>query len=212
MSARPPSSSSCAAAATPAVDASAADSLTALLDALQALAQDGGQVRVGDMVDAFGSRSYGPFLVVPALVELSPIGAVPGVPTALAATIVLFAVQMLAGRRRLWVPGFLERARLSATRLNKGVGWLRPLARRLDGWFHRRLRRLTTGVFVRVAAIACTALACTVPPLEVLPLASSAPMGAIALFGLALLVRDGALMLGACLLSLVAGGLLLATF
>ena len=34
----------------------------------------------------------------------------------------------------------------------------------------------------------------TVPPLEVLPFASSLPMGTIALFGLALVTRDGRLM------------------
>ena len=40
-------------------------------------------------------------------------------------------------------------------------------------------------------------LCCTVPPLEFLPFASSIPMLAIAVLGLALTVRDGALVLGA---------------
>ena len=44
-------------------------------------------------------------------------------------------------------------------------------------------------------------LALTVPPLELLPFASSAPMAAIAMFGLALLVHDGALMIAAWLLA-----------
>ncbi|WP_262984535.1 exopolysaccharide biosynthesis protein [Variovorax beijingensis] len=50
---------------------------------------------------------------------------------------------------------------------------------------------------VRAAAMACILLACTVPLLEFVPLASTAPMAAIALFGLALLVHDGALMVAA---------------
>jgi hypothetical protein len=42
------------------------------------------------------------------------------------------------------------------------------------------------------------------PPLELLPFASTAPMAAIATFGLALLVRDGVLMLVATCLSVAA--------
>jgi len=184
--------------------AAAADSLTGILDALGQLARQNEQVKVGDMVGAFGTRSYGPFLIVPALLELSPIGAVPGVPTLLALMVVLFAAQMLFGAKRLWVPGFIERAHFSARRLKKGVHQLRPAARRVDGWFHGRLRRLATGPFVRVAAAGCIALAFTVPLLEVVPFASSIPMAAIALFGLALLVGDGLLVLGACALAVAA--------
>ncbi len=211
--------------------AAAADSLTGILDALDKLAcenrpqADGtgpaapgqdkesspehtGKVRVGDMVGAFGTRSYGPFLIVPALLEISPIGAVPGVPTVLATMVVLFAAQMLFGAKRLWVPGFVEREGFSARRLERGVQKLRPVACRIDRWFHGRLRRLTTGPFMRVAAAGCIALAITVPLLEVVPFASSIPMAAIALFGLALLVGDGLLMLGACALALGALGML----
>jgi len=212
--------------------AAAADSLTGILDALDRLARESrpqaadgagpavpgqdkesspentGKVRVGDMVGAFGTRSYGPFLIVPALLEISPIGAVPGVPTVLATMVVLFAAQMLFGAKRLWVPGFVERAGFSARRLERGVQKLRPLACRIDRWFHGRLRRLTTGPFMRVAAAGCIALAITVPLLEVVPFASSVPMAAIALFGLALLVGDGLLMLGASALALGALGML----
>jgi hypothetical protein len=55
------------------------------------------------------------------------------------------------------------------------------------------------------------ALACVVPPLELFPFASSAPMAAIAPIGLALLVRDVALMVVASLLACGAAGLLIAS-
>jgi hypothetical protein len=58
----------------------------------------------------------------------------------------------------------------------------------------------------KVAALICILLACTVPPLELLPFATTAPMAAIAAFGLALMVRDGVLMLVAMALSIVAVG------
>lgn len=179
------------------------DSLSEILDRFEELARQEPRVAVADMVDAVGTRSYGPFLIVPALIELSPVGGVPGVPTALAALVALFAVQMLLGRRRLWMPQWVARRGLGARRLTRMVAAVRPLAQRMDGWFHGRLKALTSGVGMRVAALVCIALALLVPPLELFPFASSAPMGAIALIGLALLVRDGALMV---LASLLAGG------
>jgi hypothetical protein len=45
-------------------------------------------------------------------------------------------------------------------------------------------------------------LAALVPFFEMVPFAGMAPMSAIAAFGLAILVRDGALMLAAILISL----------
>lgn len=189
------------AAAARAQPAAGPESLGEILDRFDKLAHQGTRVAVADLVDAVGTRSYGPFLVVPALIELSPVGGVPGVPTALAAVVVLFAAQMLFGRRRLWMPEWVARRSLGAQRLARLVEAVRPMAQRMDRWFHGRLRALTSGVGLRVAALACIALALMVPPLELFPFASSAPMGAIALIGLALLVRDGVLMIAASLLA-----------
>jgi hypothetical protein len=49
-------------------------------------------------------------------------------------------------------------------------------------------------------------LCLTVPPLEFIPFASTAPMAAIAAFGLAMTLRDGLLMALGFVLSLVAVG------
>jgi hypothetical protein len=172
-----------------------------VLDRLDQLANGNESVSAGDTVEAFGSRSYGPFLLVPALLELSPLGSVPGVPTVLAAVIILFAGQMLLGRRHFWLPRLVRERRFRVARLSKATRTMRPLSERVDRWFHGRLPGLTRGPFIRVAAAVCVVLALTVPPLELVPFASSVPMGAIALFGLALLVRDGALMIAAVVLA-----------
>lgn len=156
------------------------------------------------MAEAFGSRSHGPFLLVPALIEVSPIGGIPGLPTALAATIALFAAQLVIGRKHLWLPGFIARRKFKADKVRKGADKLRGVARFLDRWFHGRLPALTKGPFVRAAGVVVILLCLTVPPLELLPFASTAPMAAIAAFGLAMMVRDGVLMLAAFALSGVA--------
>lgn len=183
------------------------ESIGDLLDCFEAFARKDDRVAMDDLIDAIGTRSYGPFLIIPALIELSPVGGVPGVPTVLAAIVALFAAQMLWGRRRLWVPGWVAQRTLAARHLTRVVKAMRPVARRLDQWFYGRLQALTSGPWMRVAAVACVGLAALVPPLELLPFASSAPMGAIALFGLALMVRDGVLMILASALACGAVGL-----
>ena len=179
-------------------------SIGEILDTLEGLADKNERVSLGDAIHAFGNRSYGPFLVLLPLIELSPIGGIPGVPTAIAAVIILIAGQMVFGRKHLWLPGFVERRGVSSGKLCKATDTLRGLARFMDRWFHGRLPALTKGPFVRIAAVGCIVLALTVPPLELLPFASSAPMLAIAAFGLALLVRDGALMIAAIVMACAA--------
>ncbi len=67
------------------------ESVGDILDQLDQLASEEDRVTLGDAIEAFGNRSYGPFLLVPALIEVSPIGGIPGLPTVLAAIIALFA-------------------------------------------------------------------------------------------------------------------------
>ncbi|WP_238559332.1 exopolysaccharide biosynthesis protein [Sphingobium sp. HDIP04] len=175
-----------------------------MLDRLRKLASKADTVSLGDVVEALGNRSYGPFLILLPLIDISPVGAVPGLPTLLAVLIILVAGQLLLGRKHLWLPGFVQRRSISAGRVAKAIEKIRPFAKRMDRWFHGRMPMLTSGPFVRVAAGAIILMALTVPPLELLPLATTAPMGAIAAFGLALLVRDGLLMVAAILLAVAA--------
>ena len=188
-------------------------SVSDILDAINDLADENDQVAVGDVVEALDNRGFGPFLVVIPLIDISPIGSIPGLPTAMAIVVVLIAAQMAFGREHLWLPGFIERRAIDSGKVKKATGKVRGLAHFLDRWFHGRLPALTKGPFVRAAAVGCIVMAMCVPPLELLPLATSAPMLAIAAFGLALTVRDGALMIAASILAMAAialgGGLLL---
>ena len=181
-----------------------------VLDELDGACADGGCVRVGDLVEAFGRRGYGAFLLFPAMLEISPLGGIPGVPTVLALVVILFAVQILVGRTHMWLPGFLRERELPAGKLDEAIAKAKPLAVRLDRWFHGRLSTLAGRAAGRVAAVLCVLLACTVPPLEIVPFASTAPMGAIGLFGIALLVHDGLVMLAGFALSGVALGVVVA--
>jgi hypothetical protein len=179
-----------------------------ILDSLRELADEHGHVSVGDIAERFGTRSYGPFLMIPGLIELTPVGAIPGVPTFLAFTTALVAVQKLFGRDHIWLPRLIRRREISQYKLRRATARLKGIAAWLDRHFHGRFTALTHAPFSRLAALVVLALCLTVPPLEFLPFASSAPMAAIAAIGLAFLVRDGVLMIAALLMSGGAFGLL----
>ena len=166
-----------------------------VLDCLDELATDNDNVSIGQVLDAFGARTYGPAIMVPALLEITPIGAIIGVPTFLALVIIVITAQWMVGRKHPWIPRFVRNREVSASRLNKASQWLRPFSRFADRYFHRRLKFMTRMPFAQVAAALIILLCLTVPLLEVLPLAASVPMLAIAGFGLAVLMRDGVLMI-----------------
>ncbi len=179
-------------------------SVSDVLDRLKELGEQAGgnKAKLGDMLEALGQRAYGPFFILFPMIDISPVGGIPGLPTAMAVVMVLLAVQLILGRQHLWLPSFLANRGLKGEKLVKVADKTRPIARRMDKWFHGRLPALTRGPMVKVAGVAVILLCLTVPPLELLPFASTAPMAAIMAFGIALLVRDGALMVVACALSI----------
>lgn len=179
-------------------------SVEAVLGEIDELAAARPRVCIADVLDDFGPRSFGVFMLVPPLIELSPIGAIPGVPSFLALVVALTAAQLLFGKDCVWMPQFIQARSVSSRRLHRAVMKLRGVAQWLDTRSYNRLESLTSGLWVKIAAAVVIVLCCMVPPLELLPFASSAPMLAIAAFGLALTVRDGALMAIALPLGLAA--------
>jgi hypothetical protein len=180
------------------------DTMEAILDDLEDAAHDG-KVTLAEMAEAAGHRGAAPFLVVPPILEISPIGGIPGLPTFLALVIFVFAVQIALGRDEPHIPGKLGRRGVDGRRFCQAIGKVRPLARRLDGWFHGRLAPLTSRYMRRLAAAVICAMCLTVPPLELIPFASTLPMGAILILGLALLFRDGLVMLAGLVAAAGAG-------
>ena len=71
-------------------------SMGEVLGELDELASTHDEVCVADVLDDFGERSFGPFIMLPALLEITPIGGIPGLPTALALFIALIATAIAA--------------------------------------------------------------------------------------------------------------------
>ena len=157
--------------------------------------QAGDRVSVQEVVDAIGRRSFGPLLLVAGLLGMTPVAAVPGAPTIIAVLILLMSVQLLFGRKSVWLPRILLKLSVKADKLRRAVKVVRKPARFVDRLVKPRLQVLTGPTADRMVALACTVLALMTPPLELLPLVAFFPSAAVATFGLGLIARDGLLVL-----------------
>lgn len=175
--------------------------LADLMERIARLGDSAEDVSIIDVKREIGERSFGPALAIPAIVEISPIGGIPGVPTMIALLVAIIAAQILFDRDHLWLPGFIERRRVKGDKLAKGMRALRKPANWIDALLEPRMHWVTRDPSLRVLAALVILLCCTVPPLELIPFASSIPMGAVALIGLGLMARDGLAMLVAAVLS-----------
>lgn len=177
--------------------------LGGLLRDIKVLARDAEQLSIHNIRETVGERSFGPFLTIPAIIEMSPIGGIPGLPSVIAIVISFIAIQILFGRKHLWLPDWLEKRKITGPKLERGVEKIEPASQWIDKLVRPRMAWATKPPFLQGLAALSIALCATVPPLELIPFASTLPMAAIALIGLSLTARDGLL---ACLALLLATG------
>ena len=169
----------------------APESLDALLDALSEAGDEDGEVALGDILQAVGGRSFTPVVLAVAVLLISPISGVPGVPTVAAAVLLVIAAQALARRDHLWFPGVLLRRKISHERYLNGIHWLRRPCGWVDRHSHPRLQALVRGPGGTVSWLCCGLIPVSWPVLELLPMFTSLGAVAIALIAFGLLAGDG---------------------
>lgn len=163
------------------------DILEALLDSTEG--QD--TVETDDLLGAFGSRAFGPLMVAPAALIISPLGAIPALPALLSTVILLVSLQHIVGKRSPWLPRKLRDRAVKRERLERAVRASRPWARRIDRFLTPRLAIVVDPPADRVLAAQAAALAASIYALGFIPFAAMAPASGIALIGLAVATRDG---------------------
>lgn len=161
-----------------------------LLDGVEHAAR-GETVSIADVLDEFGDRAITPFILIIAMLLVSPLSGIPGAPTVSAVLIITLAVQALVGRQRLWLPSRFLRYELASGRVRQAVGWMRRPCGWIDRHSHERLRFLTVGPMRFVALLGCVLIPLTWPLLELLPFFTSFGAGTISLMSLGLIMRDG---------------------
>lgn len=156
---------------------------------------EGDKVSLGDLLDAVESRSFGPLLLVPALIAASPIGAVPGMSIITGSIIILLAGQLLAGRSHPWIPKPLRNFEFKRERLTKTRKKLGPWLKWIEKPIHSRLTMFVKPPAEQIIAVICIALALLFFPLALVPFGIFLPSTAIIFFALGLSARDGLLTL-----------------
>jgi hypothetical protein len=181
--------------------------LEELLSQLTKAGRDHEAVSVRELRDTIGRRSFAPVLLAASLIAFTPLGLIPGMPTALAVVIMLVAAQIVLGYDSIWLPKKILEHRITRGKLEAGAKKLRSVARIIDKVIRPRLTFLTEQPYSYLIAIICLLLALTLPPLELLPIVDIPLWAAIVAFSLALVAHDGLLAIVAFLLTATGVGL-----
>jgi len=145
------------------------------------------------------SRAWGGLLLIFAAINLLPLP--PGTSAFFALPIMIVSAQMVFGRSTPWFPARLNRRGVTKQELRRLIGKIEWLEVRIERVLKPRLPGLTGPTATRIIGLVCfiLALVAAIP----VPLFHVAPAAAIVLFGLALIYRDGALVIAAALASVL---------
>lgn len=156
------------------------------------------------------ARAWGGLLFLFGAIDLLPLPPLTSIFFAL--PILVVSAQMVIGRATPWFPKRLERRGVTKHELGRLVGKMEWIEVRIERVFKPRISTFTGPVATRAIGATCflLALVAAIP----IPLFHFAPAGAIVLFGLALIYRDGVLVIVAAvagILALILDALILST-
>lgn len=149
-----------------------------------------------DVVEALGRASFSPLLMLPAMVVVTPASGIPLLSTVCGISIAMIAFQMIVHRDHVWLPKWIMRRHAHKERIAKALDWLTPPARWLDKITKERMCILVEPPFLIVLQLICLAAGAMMPVLELVPFSSSMLGFAVAILAVAMVTRDGVLVLG----------------
>lgn len=173
--------------------------MSVILDELIHNVKKNQALELGNVVETFRERGFGVVIFMLGFIIFLPTGFIPGLAAICALLIVMVAIQMLIGKHELWLPKRLKRISFHNENLERHLENLRPKAAWLDRHAKERLHFFVSPLFEYIAIISCLIFALATIPLSFVPTLGSASSLPIMIFALALMLRDGLLMLlGLC--------------
>lgn len=160
----------------------------AFSDVMERLAgRSAGKLHIGEIVDAFGDRAFGPVMFFFALINMLPWP--PGGTTLTGAPLLLLSMELAWGRETLWLPGWLERVSIHRATFRKLSRRITRPVRWTEGVSRPRLYFLTGRLGQGLLGLACVFLSAVL----VLPIwgGNLLPAVAIGFFSLGVMQRDG---------------------
>ena len=153
-----------------------------------------------DLASRLHGRAWGGLLFIFGAINTLPLP--PGTNIFFAIPLVIVAAQMAFGRASPWFPSRIDRRGVRKAELERLIHTMAWLEARVERIFKPRLPRLTGPTAARLISFACfiLSIAAAIP----IPAIHVAPAGTIVLFALALIYRDGLLVIAAVFAAIVA--------
>lgn len=144
-----------------------------------------------DLAAQLHSRAWGGLLFIFAAINVLPLP--PGTSVFFAIPLMIVSAQMVIGRASPWFPAKINRRGVKKSELERLIAKIHGVEARIERVLQPRLASLTGPTATRIIGLVCLflALLAAIP----IPLFHMAPAAAIVLFGLALIYRDGALVI-----------------
>ena len=158
----------------------------------QIVVQEGpDRLTFSDLALQLQARAWGGLLVIFAAINVIPLP--PGASIFFAIPLIIVSAQMVLGRATPWFPSRIDRRGVTKEELRRLIAKMEWIESRVERMFKPRLPTLTGPTATRLIGGVCLILAL----LTTLPIVHVAPAAVIVLFGLALIYRDGALVIAA---------------
>jgi hypothetical protein len=165
-----------------------------LSELLERLAREGDSERIvfGSLLEAVGDRAFGALILVFAIPSLV-VGIIPGITALLGLPLVLLSLQLMIGSPRPWFPRSVSARSMERGTFARMVASVRPRLQRFEKLLKPRLLPLTSTWAERLIGLCCLVAAALV--FLPIPFGNLLPALALCAFGLALMERDGVLVL-----------------
>jgi len=168
------------------------------------VAEDGpDRLTFSDLAARLQSSAWGGLLFIFAAINAIPLP--PGVNIFFAIPLMIVSAQMAFGRAAPWFPARIDRRGVTKEELRRLIEKMEWVEIRVERLLKPRLPAITGTLATRVVGIVCFLLAL----LTMLPIVHVAPAAVIVLFALALIYRDGAVVIAAAVAA-VAGAIVAA--
>ena len=159
---------------------------------MQIVAEEGpDRLSFSDLALKLQARAWGGLLVIFAAINVIPLP--PGASVFFAIPLLIVSAQMAFGRASPWFPARINRRGVTKEELRRLIAKMEWVEVRVERMFKPRLGTLTGPTATRLIGVVCFILSW----MTMLPIVHVAPAAVIVLFGLALIYRDGALVIAA---------------
>lgn len=147
------------------------------------------RVRVRDITESLGQRSFGFILLIFAIPNSLPIIGIPGVSAVTGLPLLFVAVQMALGHQRVYLPRWIADSSIARDDFQRLIAKVAPWLERVEHLMRPRIPILTNGSAERWLGACCVSLAFLL--ILPIPLGNLLPGLGILFIALGLIERDG---------------------